>query len=176
MGNESVHQKLSRVRKPHVHITYEVDKDDGTQEIKEIPFVMGILGDFSGHPTQPLKPLSQRKFISIDRDNFNEVMARMTPGLNIRVENTIDNDGSELSLQLQFNSMEDFEPSKIVNQVAQLRKLMETRNKLRDLTTCTDKSEELEKLLEDVLKNTERTQAVAAELPAAPATDKDGDQ
>jgi type VI secretion system protein ImpB len=173
MGSESVHKKLERVRKPHVHITYDVETG-GAMEKKELPFVMGVLGDFSGNPTQPLKPLSERKFINIDRDNFDQVMARMTPGLNFRVENTILDDGSEMAVQLQFNKMEDFEPAKIVEQIKPLRELLETRNKLRDLLTCVDRSERLENVLEDVLKNTERTQALAGELPAAPAADKDG--
>lgn len=173
MGSESVHKKLERVRKPHVHITYDVETG-GAMEKKELPFVMGVLGDFSGNPTQPLKPLSERKFINIDRDNFDQVMARMTPGLNFRVENTILDDGSEMAVQLQFNKMEDFEPAKIVEQIKPLRELLETRNKLRDLLTCVDRSEQLENVLEDVLKNSERTQALAGELPAAPEADKDG--
>lgn len=175
MGSESIHKKLARVRKPHVHITYEVETG-GAMEKKELPFVMGILGDFSGNPTQPLKSLADRKFIAIDRDNFDEVMAKMTPGLNIRVENTIADDGSELALQLKFNSMEDFEPAKIVDQVDPLRKILETRNKLRDLLSCVDRSEKLENVLEDVLKNTERTQALAAELPGDTTTGKEGDK
>jgi type VI secretion system protein ImpB len=175
MGSESVHKKLERVRKPHVHITYDVETG-GAMEKKELPFVMGVLGDFSGNPTTPLKPLSERKFINIDRDNFDQVMARMTPGLNFRVENTILDDGSEMAVQLQFNSMEDFEPAKIVDQIKPLRELLATRNKLRDLLTCVDRSERLENVLEDVLKNTDRTQALAGELPGTPDADKDGDK
>jgi type VI secretion system protein ImpB len=173
MGSESVHKKLERIRKPHVHITYDVETG-GALEKKELPFVMGVLGDFSGNPTQPLKPLSERKFINIDRENFDQVMARMTPGLNFRVENTILDDGSEMAVQLQFNKMEDLEPARIVDQIKPLRHLLETRNKLRDLLTCVDRSERLENVLEDVLKNTERTQALAGEFPAVPEADKDG--
>src|SRR5881227_3922627 len=130
----SIHDKLDRVRKPRVHITYQVETE-GAQVEKELPFVVGVLGDFSGNPTQPLKPLKDRKFIQIDRDNINDVMARMTPGVNMRVENTLKGDGTELPVQLKFNSMEDFEPASIVNQVEPLRKLLETRNKLRDMLT-----------------------------------------
>src|SRR6516164_7939368 len=108
--SSSIHDKLERVRKPRVHITYQVETE-GAEVIKELPFVVGVLGDFSGNPTAPLKPLKDRKFIQIDRDNFNEVMARMTPGLNLRVQNTLKNDGSELPVQLKFESMEDFEPA-----------------------------------------------------------------
>ncbi len=95
---ESVHDKLKRVRKPRVHITYEVETEGATVK-KELPFVVGVLGDFSGNPTQPLKPLKDRKFIQIDRDNFNDVMSRMTPGLNLKVENTLKGDGSEMAVQ-----------------------------------------------------------------------------
>src|SRR5262249_28754981 len=142
----SIHDKLGRVRPPRVHITYQVETEGAVVE-KELPFVVGVLGDFSGNPTEPLKPLTDRKFIQIDRDNFNDVMARMTPGLNLKVENTLKGDGSEMSVQLKFNSLEDFEPGKLVQQVEPLRKLLETRNKLRDLLTKVDRSEDLESSL-----------------------------
>jgi type VI secretion system protein ImpB len=160
MAAESIHQKLARVRKPHVHITYEVETE-GAVEQKELPFVVGVIGDFSGNPTQPLKPMADRKFISIDRDNFNDIMARMTPGLNFRVENTMRGDGSEMAVQLSFKSIEDFEPGRVVEQVEPLKKLLETRNKLRDLLSTVDRSEKLEEQLEEILKNTEKTQALA---------------
>lgn len=148
----SIHDKLSRVRKPRVHITYEVETEGAVVE-RELPFVVGVLGDFSGDPTQPLKPMRDRKFIQIDRDNFNDVMARMTPGLNIKVENTLAGDGSEMAVDLKFNSMDDFEPARVVEQVEPLRKLMATRNELRDLMSKVDRSEELEGLLEKVLQS-----------------------
>ena len=155
---KSIHEKLKRVRPPRVHITYEVETEGAVVE-KELPFVVGVLGDFSGNPTEPLKPLKDRKFIQIDRDNINDVMARMTPGLNLRVENTLKGDGSEMAVQLKFNSMEDFEPANVVKQVEPLRKLLETRDKLRDLLTKVDRSEELESLLEQVLAEHRTTQA-----------------
>lgn len=170
---ESIHDKLKRVRKPRVHITYEVETGGAVVQ-KELPFVVGVMGDFSGSPTQPLKPMKDRKFISIDRDNFNEVMERMTPGLNFRVENTLKGDGSELAVELKFNSIEDFEPAKIVDQVEPLRKLLETRNKLRDLLTNVDKSDKLEPEIEEILKNTEKMQTLAGELGAKPAESKEG--
>ena len=120
MASESQQKKLSRVRKPRVHITYDVETN-GAMVKKELPFVVGVLGDFSGNPTQPLKNFKDRKFVQIDRDNFNDVMSRMTPGLNIKVENTRKGDGSEMGLQLQFNSMDDFEPARIIEQVEPLR-------------------------------------------------------
>lgn len=152
---ESYQKKLSRVRKPRVHITYDVEIGDATVK-KELPFVVGVMGDFSGNPSQPLKSLKDRKFIQIDRDNFNDVMARMTPGLEMKVENTLENDGSELGVQLKFNSMEDFEPARIVDQVEPLKKLMETRNKLKQLQVMVDRSEDLEEALEKTLKETDK--------------------
>ncbi|MGQ9575798.1 MAG: type VI secretion system contractile sheath small subunit [Thermoguttaceae bacterium] len=160
---ESMQHKLDRVRKPRVHITYDVETEGGI-ETRELPFVVGVLGDFSGNPTEPLKPLHERKFIQIDRDNFNEVMARMTPGVNLRVENTLQGDGSELAVQLKFRSMEDFEPANIVQQVEPLRKLLETRNKLRDLMTKIDVSPELERLLVEVMENTENLNKLSEQL------------
>lgn len=173
---ESIHDKLKRVRKPRVHITYEVETGGAVVQ-KELPFVVGVLGDFSGNPTQPLKPLKDRKFIAIDRDNFNEVMARMTPGLNFRVENTLKGDGTELAVELKFSSIEDFEPARIVEQVEPLKKLLETRNKLRDLLTNVDKSDRLEPELEEILKSTEKMQALKGELGAGQeGPQKGGDQ
>jgi type VI secretion system protein ImpB len=164
--SSSIHKKLERVRKPRVHITYEVETE-GAMVVKELPFVVGILGDFSGNaPTQPLKPLKDRKFIQIDRDNFNDIMARMTPGANLRVENTLKGDGSELPVQLKFDSMDDFEPGRVVEQVEPLRKLLETRNKLRDILTKVDRSEDLEALLEKVLQNSEDLKKLQGELGA----------
>ena len=148
----SVHEKLERVRKPRVHIKYEVETE-GAMVVKELPFVVGVLGDFSGNPTQPLKPFGERKFVQIDRDNFDDVMRRMTPGLILSVENTLQNDGTELPVSLKFESMDDFEPGSIVNQVPALKALLDARNELRDLMSKADRSEELERLLEDILQN-----------------------
>ncbi len=163
---ESIHNKLKRVRKPRVHISYDVETEDAVQK-KELPFVVGVMGDFSGDPTRPLKSLKDRRFVQIDRDNFDEVLESMTPGLNIKVANTLKGDGSEFAVDLKFSSMSDFEPAAIVDQVEPLRKLMETRNKLRDLSTKADRSEDLENVLERVLKNeadlSELAKAVGAE-------------
>jgi type VI secretion system protein ImpB len=160
---ESIHQKLKRVRKPRVHITYDVETE-GAEVLRELPFVVGVLGDFSGDPTQPLRPLAERKFIQIDRDNFNEVMARMTPGLNIRVDNKLADDGTQMAVSLKFNSIEDFEPARVAEQVPALKALLETRNKLRDLMSKVDRSEELENLLEQILKNENELKSLSGEL------------
>ena len=163
MGSESVHDKLRRVRKPRVHITYEVETE-GAVVVKELPFVVGVMGDFSGNPTEKLKPLKDRKFVQIDRDNINDVMKRMTPGLNLKVQNTLKGDGSEMGVQLKFESMDDFEPANVVKQVDPLRKLLETRDKLRDLLTKVDRSDDLEGLLEQVLKNDANLKKLSSEL------------
>jgi type VI secretion system protein ImpB len=151
------------VRKPRVHITYDVETE-GAEILRELPFVVGIMGDFSGDPTEPLRPLSERKFIQIDRDNFNDVMARMTPGLNIRVANKLADDGSEMAVALKFNSIEDFEPGRVAEQVPALKALLETRNKLRDLMSKVDRSEQLENLLEQILKNEGELKSLSGEL------------
>jgi type VI secretion system protein ImpB len=159
----SIHDKLKRVRKPRVHITYEVETEGAVAQ-KELPFVVGVIGDFSANPTEPLKPLKDRKFVQIDRDNFNDVMTRMTPGLNMKVDNTLKGDGSQMSVQLKFNSLDDFEPGKVAKQVEPLRKLLETRDKLRDLLTKVDRSEDLESVLERVLQNTDELKKLQADL------------
>jgi type VI secretion system protein ImpB len=140
---------------------------------KELPVVVGVVGDFSGNPTQPLKSLRERKFVQIDRDNVNEVLQRMTPGLNLKVDNTLKGDGSQMAVDLKFSSIEDFDPGQVVDQVEPLRKLLETRNKLRDLMTKVDRSEELEGLLEQVLQNSEDLNRMAGDLGIEAAGDAD---
>lgn len=168
---ESVHRKLERVRKPRVHITYEVEVGDA-QEVKELPFVVGVMGDFSGDSTKPLRPLRDRKFTQIDRDNFNDVMASMNPGLNLRVENTLKGDGTEIAVNLAFNSIEDFEPARVAQQIEPLRRLLQTRNELRDLLTKVDRSEDLEAILERVLQNSDELKLFSASLGIAPPADE----
>ena len=167
-----IHDKLSRVRKPRVHISYEVETG-GAQVQRELPFVVGVLGDFSGNPEQPLKPLKDRKFVQIDRDNFDDVMAKIAPELNFKVQNTISGDGSEMAVKLKFNSMSDFDPAKIADQVEPLKKLIETRAKLNDLMAKVDRSEDLEGILERVLQNSGDLEKLRKELglgeSAAPA-------
>ena len=162
---ESIQHKLDRVRKPRVHITYDVEVGDAVV-LKELPFVMGVMGDFSGNPSTPPKRMDERKFISIDRDNINDVMGRMSPELNLKVENTLKGDGSEMAVNLKFNSMEDFEPGRIVDQVEPLKQLLETRNKLRDLLTNADKAQDLEPELEALLQDTDKFQKLADEMGA----------
>ncbi|MDH3326629.1 MAG: type VI secretion system contractile sheath small subunit [Gammaproteobacteria bacterium] len=159
----SIHDKLGRVRKPRVHISYEVETE-GAAVKKELPFVVGVMGDFSGDPTSPLKPLKDRKYIQIDRDNFDSILSRMTPGVNLKVENTLAGDGSEMAVNLKFNSMDDFSPEAIVNQVDPLKKLQRTRDQLRDILTKADLSEDLENVLEKVLTDDANLKSVSSEL------------
>ena len=161
--SDSIHDKIKRVRKPRVHITYEVETNGAVQE-KELPFVMGVMGDYSGDNADNKKALKDRKFSQVDRDNFSEVMNNVAPQLNMKVENTLEGDGSEFSVNLDFKNMEDFEPQNIVEKVDPLKKLMETRNKLRDLLTKADRSDELEKILEEALSNTDALAALKGEL------------
>ena len=172
--SESVHDKLERVRKPRVHIKYEVETEGAVVQ-KELPFVVGVMGDYSGNdPSKEAKPLRDRKFVQIDRDNFDNVMDSIGPGLSVKAENTLQGDGSEMSVQLKFNSMEDFEPANIVQQIEPLRKLMETRNKLRDLLTKVDRSEDLEGLLEQILTNEGALKEVSADLDATQGSGEEG--
>ena len=159
---ESVHKKLERVRKPRVHIKYDVETE-GATVTKELPFVVGVMGDFSGDPTRKLEDLRDRKFVQIDRDNFDKVMERMAPGLNLKVANKLTGEG-EMAVSLKFNKMDDFEPGRIVEQVEPLRRLQETREKLRELLTKADRSEDLEHLLEDILKDKDALQKLSDEI------------
>ena len=161
--SESIHDKLKRVRKPRVHITYDVETN-GAVEKKELPFVMGVMGDYSGDNTDNKKAMRDRKFVQIDRDNFNEAMAKVNPKLNMKVDNTLADDDSEIAVDLDFNSLTDFEPQRIVEQVDPLKKLMEARNKLRDLMTKVDRSDELESILEDVLQSTDSLNSLKTDL------------
>jgi type VI secretion system protein ImpB len=159
----SIYNKIKTVRKPRVQISYEVE--DGGQSVKkELPFVVGVMGDFSGQPTKPLKSFKNRKFIQIDGDNFNEVMHKMTPELGFKIKNTLKDDGSEIFVQLKFNSMDDFLPDKVAEQVEPLKKLLEARNKLKELLGKADCSEDLESRLEEILKDTEKIKNLSKDL------------
>ncbi|HYE64637.1 MAG TPA: type VI secretion system contractile sheath small subunit [Pyrinomonadaceae bacterium] len=167
---ESTQHKLSRVRPPRVHITYDVEVG-GAIELKELPFVVGVLGDFSGKPEEPLPRVKDRKFIEIDRDNFDQVLAGMKPRLAFNVDNKLTDDGSKMGVELRFNSIQDFEPDNVVQQVEPLRKLVETRRRLSDLLSKMDGNDKLEALLDEIMKNTGAQQqlstALGLEAPAA---------
>lgn len=159
----SSQQMLSRVRRPRIHITYDVEIGDA-QQTRELPFVVGVLADFSGDSSEPKKPLAERKLIQVDGSNFDEVMAKIAPAVNCRVKNTMADDDSEIPVQLRFNSMSDFEPASIVQQVEPLRKLYETRNRLRDLISKLDRSEELGDVLAKCLTDESQMQELSSSL------------
>ena len=160
MVRESTQQKLSRNRPPRVQITYDVEVG-GAIETKELPFVMGVLGDFSGQPKDPLPKVKDRKFINIDRDNFNEVLKGMSPRLQIQVDNRLKDDGTQLGVELQFKKIEDFEPESISEQVAPLKTLLDARKRLSDLRNKLAGNDKLEALLDDVVRDTEKLRSIA---------------
>ena len=152
---ESVQQKIARIRPPRVHITYDVETG-GSIEMKELPFVVGVLGDFSGKPEEPLPPIKNRKMVEIDRDNFDQVLAGMKPRLAFTVDNKLQDDGSKMGVEMKFSKMEDFEPDNIVQQVEPLRKLVEARQKLSDLLSKMDGNDKLESILNEVIADTSK--------------------
>ncbi len=159
--SESSQHKLDRVRSPRVQITYDLEVG-GAIQLKEIPFVVGVLGDFSGKPAEPLPQLKERKFVNIDRDNFNQVMAGMKPRLAYKVDNKLTDDDTKMGVELNFKSLDDFEPENVVNQVEPLRKLLEARRRLSDLVHKLDGNDKLDEALQNVLGNTETLKKVGA--------------
>jgi type VI secretion system protein ImpB len=171
MASESAQQKLSRIRTPRVHLTYEVEVG-GALQMKELPFVVGVLADLSGQPDQALPRLKDRKFVDVDRDNFDKVLSGMKPRLAYQAENTLQNDGSKLNVELKFQSMEDFTPEELVKQVEPLRKLIEARNRLTDLVSKMDGNDKLESLLQDVVNDTDALKKLSAETGRSGGTPK----
>ncbi len=160
---ESLQHKIDRVRPPRVQITYDVEVG-GAIELTELPFVVGVMGDFSGKPEEPLAPLKNRKFVEIDPDNFNQVLAGMTPRLAYTIDNKLQDDGSKMGVELKFNSIEDFEPDNVVQQIEPLRKLVEARQKLSDLRSKMDGNEKLESMLEDIMANADKQKQLSDDL------------
>lgn len=162
MAQESLQKKLSRVRPPRVHITYDVETG-GAIEKRELPFVVGVLADLSGQPEKPLPSVRDRKLIDIDRDNFDQVMSKVEPRLAFKVDNRLSEDDSKLGVELKFRSMDDFAPAKVAEQVPALRKLLEARRALANLRSSLIGNDKLEALLQDVLNSTESLQRIGAE-------------
>jgi len=162
MARESIQGKLGRVRPPRVHITYDVEVGDAIQ-LKELPFVVGVLADLSGKPDEPLPQVKDRKFVDIDRDNFDAVLKGMKPRIAYRVDNKLADDDSKLGVELRFNNIQDFEPEQVVNQVEPLRKLAEARKKLSDLMAKMDGNDRLVELMDEVIKNTDALQKLNKE-------------
>jgi len=162
---ESIQKRLEKVRPPRVQLTYDVEKGDAIEQ-KEIPFVVGVLGDFSGQPEQALPRIKDRKFVNVDLDNFDEVMDGMAPRAAYRVPNKLSDAGGEFAVEMTFKSIDDFRPEAVVQQVEPLRKLLEARTKLADLRNKVAGNEKLEDLLNDVLANTEQLKQLGQKDPA----------
>ncbi|MBT8340093.1 MAG: type VI secretion system contractile sheath small subunit [Desulfatitalea sp.] len=166
---DSTQDKLKRVRPPRVHITYDVETGDAVEQ-KEIPFVVGVLSDLSGNPEQPLPPIKERKYVEVDRDNLNEVLKGTKPRLTLKVDNKIEPESdTQLRVELQFNTMDDFHPERIAEQVEPVRKLVEARRKLYNLLAKLDGNDRLEALLQDVITSTDKLAQIAKQ-------EDDGDQ
>ena len=159
---ESTQHKLDRVRSPRVQITYDVETG-GAIEMKELPFVMGVLADLSGKPAEPLPRLRDRKFVEIDRDNFGEVLKGMNPRLAYRVDNKLTDDDTKIGVELGFESLDDFSPERVAQQVEPLRKLIEVRQQLSSLLAKTDGNDQLAERLQEIISNTEMLEKLKEE-------------
>ena len=154
MPKESLQKKVGRVRPPRVHITYDVQVGDAIEK-RELPFVVGVMADLSGMPDKPLPPIAKRKFVEIDRDNINDVMKKIGPRLAFKVQNQLTEDDTKLNVELRFQSMDDFHPAKIAQQITPLRKLLDLRNSLANLRSSLMGNEKLEGLLQEMVQNEE---------------------
>lgn len=165
MARESVHAKLERVRPPRVHVTYNVEIGNAI-ELKEIPFVMGVLADLSGMPEDPLPKIKDRRFVEITPDNFDNVLESMKPRVAFSVENKLSDDpnAGKIGIDLTFKTMEDFEPEQVARRVEPLRELLDLRTKLSDLVGTLQGNEKLERLLQDVISNTDKLEQVRHEI------------
>jgi len=170
MGSESLQKKLDRVRRPRVQIVYEVETN-GAMEKKELPLVVGVMADLSAQPKEALKPLKDRKFVPVDRDNFNDVLARAAPRLAMKVQNRLTDENSKLAVELNFQNMDDFDPAKVAAQVPALKELLDMRGRLTQLLSKMEGNDKLERLLTDVLTNTEKAMALAKQMGVNPETE-----
>jgi len=167
---ESTQHKLDRVRPPRVQITYDVEIGNAIEK-KELPFIVGIMADLSGKPEKALAKVKDRKFVEIDRDNFNDVLAATRPRLAFQVNNALSGDGSKLNVELKFSNMEDFDAVNVLKQVEPMRKLYEARQRLSDLLTKLDGNDDLDQLLSGVIANTDNQKKLKDDLSAS-AEDK----
>jgi type VI secretion system protein ImpB len=165
MARESTQHKLDRVRSPRVQITYDVEVG-GAIELKELPFVVGVLGDFTGQPNQPLPKLKERKFVEVNPDNFDSVLEGMKPHLSFGVENKLADapDAPNLKVDLNFKKLDDFEPQNVARQVGPLRELLDLRTRLSDLRGSLQGNDKLEELLLEAVGNTEKLDKLKAEM------------
>jgi len=172
MAKESLQKKVGRVRPPRVHITYDVQVGDAIEK-RDLPFVVGVLADLSGMPEKPLPPVAKRKFVSIDRDNVNDVMKKIGPRLAFKVPNRLNEDDTKLNVELRFESMDDFEPAKVAQQITPLRKLLELRNSLANLRSSLIGNEKLENLLQEVIQNQEMLRQAGSEAGIRAAEERE---
>jgi type VI secretion system protein ImpB len=165
MARESTQHKLDRVRSPRVQITYDVEVG-GAIELKELPFVVGVLGDLTGQPEQPLPKLKERKFVEVNPDNFDTVLEGMKPHLNFSVENKLSEepDAPNLKIDLHFKSMDDFEPENVARQVKPLKELLDLRTRLSDLRGSLQGNDKLEELLLEAVGNTDKLEKLKGEM------------
>jgi type VI secretion system protein ImpB len=160
---ESIQKRLQKVRPPRVQMTYDVEIGDAIEK-KELPFVVGVVGDFSGQSEVEQKKLRDRKFVNVDNDNFDEVLKAVEPRAVFRVANKLTEKGGEFAVDLKFKSIDDFRPESVVQQVEPLRKLLEARTKLADLRNKLAGNEKLEDILSDVLSSTEKLDALSKQV------------
>ena len=165
MAKQSIHKKLEKVRPPRVHVAYDVEIGNAI-ESKELPFVMGVLADLTGQPTEPLARLKDRRFVEITPDNFDSVLESMKPHLAYSVENKFSEDpqAGQLKVDLNFKSLDDFEPEQVARQVKPLRELLELRTKLADLRGSLQGNEKLDDVLLEAVSNTEKMAKLRSEL------------
>jgi type VI secretion system protein ImpB len=165
MARQSAQHKLDRVRPPRVQITYDVEIGDAI-ELKELPFVVGVLGDFTGQPDQPLPKLKDRKFVEVNPDNFDTVLEGMKPHLSYAVENKLSDDPNapQLKVDLRFKKMDDFEPANVAKQVKPLKELLDLRTRLADLRGTLQGNDKLEEVLLDAVGNTEKLDKLKGEI------------
>ena len=162
---ESLQHKLDRVRSPRVHITYDVETG-GAIEKKELPFVMGVFGDYTGMPEEPLPRVKDRKFVEISLDNFDSVLSAMKPHLAFSVDNKLSDDpnAGQVKVDLHFKSMDDFEPANVAKQVKPLKELLDLRTRLADLRGSLQGNEKLDEILLDAVKDAGKLDKLKAEL------------
>ncbi len=185
MSSDSLQHTLDRVRRPRVQLTYDVETG-GALEKKDIPFVVGVLADLSGQPKDTPRPLKERKFVPIDRDTFNEVLAKAEPRLTMRVPNRLTGEEGQLPVELNFENIDDFEPTRVASQIPALKEILDVRGRLSELLGRMEGNDKLDQLVAEVLSHTDQASGLAEELgisaegsgetdasPDTPAEEKD---
>ncbi len=169
-GRESIQKKLTRVRPPRVQISYDVQVGDAIQ-LKELPFVLGVVGDFTGQPVEPLEELKKRRFVDVTPENFDSVLESMKPHLSFAVANKLDSTAGDLKVDLHFRGLDDFEPEQVARQIGPTRQLLELRTKLSDLRGTLQTNEQLDKALSEIVGNSDSLKKIGSEINK----DKPGD-